>query len=139
MNLIESIAEGIANMEGFFTPGNIAARQNNPGNLRSWGSMPIVNGYAAFPTADAGWQALYAQIEKNINRGLTLEEFFGGKPGVYGGYSPAGDGSNKPSRYAEYVSKVAGIPSNVPLSSLGGAANPTLPRRGPNYRRRGWI
>ncbi len=125
MSLIESIAQAIGQMEGYFKPGTIAQRQNNPGNLRSWGDTPIVNGYASFPTPEAGWQALYAQVSKNIDRGLSLQEFFGGKSGVYGGYAPSAD-QNDPRGYAQYVAGQIGIDARTPLNTLGDSpGNPT--------------
>ena len=117
MNLIDSIAQAIATMEGFFRPGTIAQRQNNPGNLRTWGTRPVVNGYAVFESPEAGWAALRRQVELNINRGLSLQEFFGGKPGVYGGYAPAAD-SNDPHHYANFVAGRVGVDSTTPLNQM---------------------
>lgn len=125
--LIDSLALAIARMEGYLDAsgairsGTVAYRNNNPGNLRSWGSNPVVGGYASFPTASAGWVALKRQIELNIGRGLTLEEFFGGKPGVYGGYAPGAD-SNDPAGYARNVAQWTGIPLGQPLNQVGSAA-----------------
>lgn len=108
-DFIQHFGEAIAIFEGYmdkkFIPieKNIAFRQNNPGNLRFWGNkVPRKNGYAFFPTPSEGWRALYVQIGKNIDRGLTLREFFGGKFNVYGGYAPAKD-KNKPVDYAKFV------------------------------------
>jgi hypothetical protein len=123
MSLTDSIAQAIAQMEGFNTAGSIAQRNNNPGNLRSWGSTPTVDGYASFPTLQDGWNALYSQIGLNIGRGLTLQEFFGGKPGVYGGYAPAAD-ANNPTGYAAYVAGQTGIPQTVPLDTLNANGPP---------------
>lgn len=117
MTLVDLMAQAIATMEGFYKPGSLAARNNNPGNLRSWGANPIVNGYAQFPTAEAGWAALKAQIQKNIDRGLNLTEFFGGKPGVYSGYAPSAD-KNDPVNYAKFVASRTGIDVNTPLKSV---------------------
>ena len=86
MSVIDDIADAIARQEGTGCGNN-----NNPGNLRTWGSLPTSRGFAVFPTCEAGWAALRQQVQRNINRGLTLEEFFGGKPGVYPGYAPAAD------------------------------------------------
>ena len=122
--LIDSLALAIARMEGYLDAsgaiksGTIAYRNNNPGNLRSWGNNPVVGGYASFPTASAGWVALKRQIELNIGRGLTLEEFFGGKPGVYGGYAPGAD-NNNPAGYAANVAQWTGIPLGKPLNQVG--------------------
>jgi hypothetical protein len=128
MSLIDSISQAIANMEGFYKAGSIAQRQNNPGNLRSWGSYPVENGYVKFPDPATGWGALNRQVSLNIDRGLTLNEFFGGKPGVYPGYSPATD-SNDPRGYAVYVASRTGIDPSIPLNSLTGESpgNPTKP------------
>ena len=112
--MIEPIAQAVATMEGFYKERSLAQRNNNPGNLRSWGSHPVVNGYAKFPSAMVGWRALHRQIDLNIARGLTLYEFFGGKAGVYGGYAPAGD-SNNPKHYAEFVAKRCGLNPGLPI------------------------
>lgn len=125
MDLVDKIAEAIARMEGYFQPGSLAQRNNNPGNLRSWGSRPIVGGYAKFETPEEGWAALKQQIRRNIDRGLNLLEFFSGKPGVYAGYSPAAD-RNDPVNYARFVARQAGIDVTTPLKDLlgGGAQHP---------------
>lgn len=113
--LIQYISEAIAIMEGYMKlapdiprqfvsrPETIAYRHNNPGNIRLWGKYPRERGYVKFPTDDVGWAALYKQVGKNIDRQLTLREFFGGKPKVYAGYAPSTDG-NHPIKYAEHVS-----------------------------------
>src|SRR5690349_3109143 len=103
MGLVEDLANAIERVEsGNFNPASLAMRQNNPGNLRSWGNYPVVNGYVQFPDYATGKKALQTQVQKNIDRGLNLYEFFAGKPGVYGGYAPAAD-NNKPRSYAETV------------------------------------
>jgi hypothetical protein len=117
MSLTESIAQSIAAVESGGNPNALNYRNNNPGNLRSWGSNPIVDGYASFPTMQEGWSALYSQIDKNIGRGLTLNEFFAGKPGVYAGYAPAAD-RNAPLAYAARVGSNVGIPVDIPLNQL---------------------
>lgn len=102
--LIESFAQAIATMEGFYSRSPTRARaNNNPGNLRSWGDVPITAGYAHFSTADAGWEALRRQVTKNLfERRLTIGEFFAGKPNVYPGYAPSAD-RNNPGHYANFV------------------------------------
>lgn len=117
MELIDNLAQSIATMEGFFKPNTIAQRNNNPGNLRTWGANPVKNGYAVFNSPEEGWAALRKQVQLNVNRGLTLEEFFGGKPGVYSGYAPSAD-SNDPANYARFVSGRAGIAADRPITSF---------------------
>ena len=115
------IAMAIGKVESGGNPNAINFRQNNRGNLRSWGSTPIEHGFAHFKTMEEGDKALTNQILKNIGRGLTLNEFFGGKDGVYGGYAPSGD-KNNPAAYAARVAKELGIDANVPLNQIPSAA-----------------
>lgn len=114
--------------------------RNNPGNLRTWGSVPVVGGYAKFSSYADGLAALTQQANKNVfTRGLTLREFFAGQrdangnviPGGYSGYAPAKD-SNNPILYAQQVAQWIGAPSiDVPvkdfLNGSGAAVNPTRP------------
>jgi hypothetical protein len=116
MSLVDSLAQGIARFEGFYTAGSLAQRNHNPGNLRSWGTNPVSGGYAVFPDDAAGWDALKRQIQININRGLNLYEFFAGKGGVYSGYAPSTD-NNQPIHYAQTVAGWVGLDPTVKLSS----------------------
>jgi hypothetical protein len=120
MSLVDDLAGAIASFEGAFQTGSVAQRNNNPGNLRTWGNLPRRDGYAVFPTVEAGWEALRKQISLNISRGLNLLEFFGGKPGVYPGYAPASD-LNQPQAYASYVAGQVGVPVDVPLAEVSGS------------------
>ena len=143
--LVNGMAAAIARMEGYMDAtgqprsGTIAYRNNNPGNLRAWGNLPTADGYAVFPSAADGWAALKRQIGLNIDRGLTLYEFFGGKPGVYPGYAPAAD-SNHPVNYAQFVAAQIGIPPDAVISEAAAAAgagtgagnNPPVPGTGPS-------
>lgn len=117
---IADLAAAIQRNEGFY-PGSPAYRNNNPGNLTAGPGMMGTDpstGLAIFPDYATGEAALQNQIQLNINRGLTLDQFFAGKPGVYAGYDTTDP---------NYAAKVAGwlnIPSDVPLSSIisqGGA------------------
>lgn len=112
-NLIVAwIAYQIATFEGYFKPGSLAERNNNPGNLRNWGNRPTRNGFAYFDNINDGVSALYRQIHLNIQRDLTFREFFAGKPGVYPGYAPAAD-KNNPNQYAAYVANIFGWPIDL--------------------------
>jgi hypothetical protein len=107
-------AYAIARFEGYYVPQSRAQRNRNPGNLRAVaGQASDADGFRTFGTHVEGWLALIRQIERNILRGLTLNEFFGGKPGVYPGYAPASDG-NDPVAYARFVGSVVRMdPSEV--------------------------
>lgn len=115
-DLVDRISRAIATMEGFHTKGSRAQLNNNPGNLRSWGSFPRVEGFVHFPTVERGWHALRTQIRRNIARGLSLYEFFGGKAGSYPGYAPSKD-RNNPEKYARYAAGIVGINPATPLNS----------------------
>lgn len=104
----------IAFFEGYFNIDSIASENNNPGNLRTWGHRPTRKGYAYFNTPAEGWLALFEQVGININRNLTLREFFAGKPGVYAGYAPSED-NNDPETYARFIADKTGLPLDVPL------------------------
>lgn len=130
--LCQIYGQGIGHREGFFITEaeararrirfpTLAQKNHNPGNLRMWGSYPIVAGYANFPAGQncngavhdckEGWRALYKQCYRNIfDRGLSFHEFFAGqrdadgnviKNGYYG-FAPKQDG-NDPVSYAEYI------------------------------------
>lgn len=121
-NLIMQMAQAIATFEGYFNQENtVAKRNNNPGNLRTWGNVPVVGGYAKFSSPEEGWQALYSQVDRNIDRGLTLWEFFGGKTGVYAGYAPASD-KNDPVGYSKYVAGQVGVGVDTRLDRLVGSS-----------------
>jgi hypothetical protein len=125
--LVQSIATAIARQE------NANPLSNNPGNLKpipgGWTGQTGVDsfGIATFDNPQDGWNALYAQVQTNINRGLDLNQFFAGGPG-YSGYASAAAGNN-PAVYAANVSAWTGIDPNVPLNLLqsSGAATAGIP------------
>jgi len=111
---VNGIAQAIAQMEGYNTAGTLAQRNNNPGNLQSGaGQIGSSGGFAVFATPDDGFAALNNQIQLNASRGLTLNQFFAGLPGVYPGYAPSAD-SNNPAQYASFVASQTGIDPNTP-------------------------
>ena len=119
--LLTLMSKRIAMYEGFFNAGlkpTLARRNNNPGNLRSWGDRPINRGFAQFPDESSGFKALRQQIDKNIfTRRLSLKEFFGGKLGVYSGYAPKAD-KNNPDKYAKFVMDFINKKSDLKIKSV---------------------
>jgi hypothetical protein len=116
--IVQDIAAAIARQE------NTNPAWNNPGALMSApGCTSRPGAVAICPDLATGEAGLERQIQLNIDRGLTLDEFFAGKPGVYACYAPAAAG-NRPDQYAANVAGWTGLPENVPLSSLpaGGAS-----------------
>ena len=104
--MLSQFMGAIAAFEGFWIvdPPSISRRHLNPGNLRPVGAS---TGFQGFTTEAEGWAALRRQVLINIGRGLTLNEFFLGKEGVYPGYSPLGDPGNKPEQIEAYIAFVA--------------------------------
>lgn len=115
---LDDLAGAITRMEGSCSSPGVC-RNNNPGNLRAGPGATGVDsrGIAIFPDFATGQAALLHQEQLNVDRGLTLSEFFGGKQGVYSGYAPAAD-ANNPNQYTSNVSSWLGIASDVPLSGV---------------------
>ena len=115
---VPSLAAAITQMEGACSSPGVC-RGNNPGNLRAYAPGQAVDsrGIRIFPDFQSGESALEGQISTNVGRGLTLNEFFAGKPGVYSGYAPSAD-NNNPAGYASFVASQTGADPNIPLSSL---------------------
>lgn len=118
----DDLAQAIGRFEGFNVSGSLAQVNNNPGNLRA-GTGQIgtdSHGFAIFPDVATGYAALDHQIDLNVSKGLTLDQFFGGLPGVYPGYAPAAD-SNDPGKYSQTVAGWLGIDPNTPLTDVLGS------------------
>lgn len=120
MATIRDVSLAIARFEGFNDPSSLAARNNNPGNLTD----PRTGAFRVFGSVDEGLAALDSQVQRNINRGLTLDQFFAGANG-YAGYASAAAG-NDPARYSATVSGWLNIPTDVPLSQVIGASWPDV-------------
>jgi hypothetical protein len=112
---MSTLAQAIAQMEGFNTAGTLAQRNNNPGNLRS---SPLATGtsggFAVFPDIATGWQALDAQIALDASRGLTLEQFINK-------YAPPSE--NNTGQYLSYLVTQTGM---QPSDLLLGAIDPSV-------------
>ena len=114
-SLLMLFAMSIADFEGFYIPDSISQQHNNPGNLRPVGAS---TGFQTFATPTEGWKALIGQIKLNIKRGLTLEEFFLGKEGVYPGYAPLGDNDAEVmDNYIAFVRHKTGFGRGIPLTT----------------------
>ena len=120
--LVDDLEQAIMRFE------NTNPAYNNPCALTAGpgatGRAP--NGIALFPDWATGRAACDRQIQLNIDRGLTLEEFFAGKPGVYAGYAPAAVG-NDPANYSATIARWLGISSDVPLNAAASESSVFLP------------
>jgi hypothetical protein len=117
---VSTIASTIQQVEGYY-PGSLAYINNNPGNLRyvgQPGAWQGQGGYAAFPSYQAGLDALNRQIQLYAGRGMTISQ-------MMAIYAPASDG-NDPTSYAARVASALGVSPSTALSDLGAAA-PWIP------------
>lgn len=119
MASIQDLANSIATFEGFYVPGSIANRNNNPGNLRyaanQIGQENTVNGkFATFATPEEGWAALQSHITTKANSGQTLREFL---------YQYAPPTENNTSGYLNYVSGQLGVSADTGLADIVGSVS----------------
>jgi hypothetical protein len=130
-SFITSWASAIASFEGFNTAGSVAARDNNPGNLKYAGQAGATGqdsqGFAIFPDATTGWSALYNQLQVYVNNfpGYSLLQIMAhylGQP------TPTSDSQGNAYNYADYVSSSLGVDSGTTLAEL--ASNSALPADG---------
>lgn len=87
-----------------------AARNNNPGNLRYAGQPGATkdkHGFAVFATAQDGAQALYEQILRDANRGLSATQFLTK-------YAPPDENDTR--RYMARMRKALGAAADGPLA-----------------------
>jgi len=101
--------------------GTIPVSHNNPGNIRSGGSLDRFavgvgrnpdgrGGYLVFPTPEAGYQAVNTLWKSSTYQNLTLQQALG-RYLVGSTAAPPGD-------YAQFISTKAGIPLNTPVKNL---------------------
>lgn len=86
----------------------IGIRQNNPGNLRSWGHNPIANGFAQFSTPTAGIAAMAQQLRLYGHRGINSLDR------IIGTYAPSSE--NNVGAYVNDVSRQTGFSANQRLN-----------------------
>lgn len=106
------LCSAIATEEGFFVPGTLPAKNNNPGDLRAapWLTNPTIEkGFWHARSLPEGIAGLYHQVALDISRGWTLTQ-------LISSWAPASDG-NRTQQYILDVAKKVGIPANVPLQN----------------------
>lgn len=118
-----TISEGLADYAGqaAYTLGikpTRGLRDNNPGNLRYYASIPWNgqtgddgNGYAVFDTAENGVRALGHQLQTFAGRGLTSVQ------AIISTYAPTNE--NDTAAYISDVSNRLGVGASQPLDVYG--------------------
>jgi hypothetical protein len=115
MGTVEQLAQAIATAEGYFQPGSLPARTNNPGDLklgdRGYGTE---QGKTIFPNSQSGWDALYHEINLILNRQSNY-------------YNPSMSileiayvwtGNDNPEGWAHIVASYLGVGVNTSLSDI---------------------
>lgn len=143
--LIERLAQAIAEYEGFFVTEEEARRRKirwptraqrnaNPGNIRRWRKdgieYPRTDGYVDFVAwarrqrPRAGERELREKAEREGWRILRvlIGQYLSSSPRLtliemFSRYAPSADG-NDPKRYAEYVARRLGVPADASLLNL---------------------
>ncbi len=118
---VDALTESWARAEGFFTPGTLAQRLNNPVNIH--GNWPGVIGHtstgeAIFSDPSAGWGAgeSYVQQQAQAHPDWSLQNFFAKVLGSLSGTPVNNDQGNSNSE-ADFVSQQLGV---NPTTNLAG-------------------
>ncbi len=86
----------------------VGIRNNNPGNLRSWGSVPQRGGFAAFETPEAGLAAMIRNLQTQQSKhGLNTIQ------GIVSKWAPSSE--NDTDGYVKSVEKQTGFGRNQKL------------------------
>lgn len=135
--LINSMAAGIKQIEGYVPPGGcigatcypngtVAYQNNNPGNLMYAGQAGAspggAAGFAKFSSYDAGYAALQNQIQIQINSGQNLTQFFNQyAPGNTKNAAGAPQTPAATQAYINNMSSQLGVDPSTPLKSVQGS------------------
>lgn len=90
--------------EGAFSARSLPFRDFNPLDLRNWGSTPVVDGFARFPTMVAGVEAGYKDVLANVGKPLRTFIFK---------FAPPNE--NNTNAYLDWVSEWTGIKPEEPI------------------------
>lgn len=115
---VGAIAVAIATAEGYYLGrGSIPYDYNNPGDITDYASLygAGTNGITQFPTAEAGWNALYEKIQNILS----------GSSGTYDATASLSDigatWSNQDPNWAGNVAQVLQVPTSSTLGDYAAA------------------
>jgi len=112
------VSDAVAKL--IFKQENVNPSYNNPGAImdlayyRDTGKFRLQK----YATLAEGWAATDREVQRRIDAGLTLREFFSGGTGDHGwigGYAPASHAGNDPDVYAANVAAGLGIDPDKPI------------------------
>ena len=107
---VRAIAVAIATAEGYYVERSLPRRLNNPGALKD----PISGQFRKFDTPEAGWFALYAQIERILNNrsmyyntNMTIRQI-----------AQIWTGGDNPDGWARTVARKLGVSPDTPINQV---------------------
>jgi hypothetical protein len=105
------LAALIATEEGFFVPGSLPQRMNNPGDLRhsphSFHLPDAPNAIGQIDNPEDGWDDLQNQLQLFAERGMTLEEAI---------YTYAPPTENNSAAYLQFICNGLGCAPDTPVA-----------------------
>jgi hypothetical protein len=113
--LVNLFANAVAKAEGFFSPGSLPSRTNNPGDINTYTGRTT-----SYPTTQAGWDALTNQVELMLggsavyNPTMTLAQ----AGAIYSGGDP---------NWAKNVAASLGVSVNATLGQILQGTPSTVP------------
>lgn len=120
--LLDDLAEGWAQIEGFYKPGSLAQRYNNPVNIH--GDWPGVVGHlptgeAEFDDAGDGWDAADAWLKQQAAQhpDWSLQQLFAKVLGSLGG-TPVNNDQGNSNAEAQYVANYLGVAPDTSFAGI---------------------
>lgn len=115
----DTLAQAIARAEGFYVAGSIPQRANNPGDLEvgDVGHGKLGEGITVFANPQAGWQALYHQVDRML-LGLS-KVYLPSMTLAQVGMKYSGDPN-----WAKNVAEALGVDESITLAQLAALPSP---------------
>lgn len=114
-NALTTITQAMAKFEGYYIPGSVAQRTNNPGNVGTYGGN-----VASYSDVNQGWAALQNWVTNKVaaNPGLTFKQMMD----IYltGSINGTPGPNQNPAGYAQYIADNVGVDPNTPVSQVLG-------------------
>jgi hypothetical protein len=114
-DIVSRLAQAIAKAEGFFKPGSLPNRTNNPGDLKLGDlGYGTVAGKTVFSSADQGWSAL----EKQVQLMLSGQSRYYSPDMTIRQIAETYTGSDNADAWANIVASELGVDPDTPIGNL---------------------
>ena len=123
-SILQTLQTAIGQEETAGGSAGVGVSLNNPGALKyaawesSLGATPGANGFAHFPTLDAGWEGLQTLIQNYIAGGASISS-------MMNAYAPVNDGNSTTPMRIQSLSALTGLNPNTPIIQQVPAASTT--------------